>query len=115
MHIFGFNYKEHKIDIEAAVEKMVKRINDMDFSYVENEIGKFEYKILTDIEQSKREYIQKVEEVKKHIVGGAIMQTGLAKAVGGRIMKLAGGSDTALFLLVVILRHQIITIPFHVS
>ena len=49
---------------------MVKRINDMDFSYVENEIGKFEYKILTDIEQSKREYIQKVEELKKHIVDG---------------------------------------------
>ena len=74
MHIFGFNYKEHKIDIEAAVEKMVKRINDMDFSYVENEIGKFEYKILTDIEQSKREYIQKVEELKKHIVDGDIIQ-----------------------------------------
>ncbi|MDD5834513.1 MAG: chorismate-binding protein [Treponema berlinense] len=74
MHIFGFNYKEHKIDIEVAVEKMVKRINDMDFSYVENEIGKFEYKILTDIEQSKREYIQKVEELKKHIVDGDIIQ-----------------------------------------
>ena len=41
------------------------------------------------------------------VVGGAIMQTGLAKAVGGRIMKLAGGSDTALFLLVVIVTSVI--------
>lgn len=36
------------------------------------------------------------------VVGGAIFQTGLAKAVSQRIMKLAGGSDLRLFLLVVI-------------
>ena len=36
------------------------------------------------------------------VVGGAIFQTGLAKAVSQRIMKLAGGSDLRLFLLVVL-------------
>lgn len=36
------------------------------------------------------------------VVGGAILQTGLAKAVSQRIMKLAAGSDTRMFLLVVI-------------
>ena len=36
------------------------------------------------------------------VVGGAILQTGLAKAASGRIMKLAGNNDTAMFLLVVI-------------
>ena len=36
------------------------------------------------------------------VVGGAIFQTGLAKAVSQRIMKLAGGSDIRLFLLVVL-------------
>ena len=36
------------------------------------------------------------------VVGGAILQTGLAKAASGRIMKLAGSNDTAMFLLVVI-------------
>ncbi len=41
------------------------------------------------------------------VVGGAIFQTGLAKAASGRIMKLAGGSDTALFLLVVVVTSVI--------
>ena len=36
------------------------------------------------------------------VVGGAILQTGLAKAASGRIMQLAGNNDTARFLLVVI-------------
>ena len=36
------------------------------------------------------------------VVGGAILQTGLAKAASQRIMKLAAGSDTKLFLLVVV-------------
>lgn len=35
------------------------------------------------------------------VVGGAIFQTGLAEAIGGKIMKFAGGSSTRLFLLVV--------------
>lgn len=36
------------------------------------------------------------------VVGGAILQTGLAKAASRRIMQLAGSNDTAMFLLVVV-------------
>lgn len=36
------------------------------------------------------------------VVGGAILQTGLAKAVSQKIMRLAAGNDTRMFLLVVI-------------
>ncbi|MGN1263370.1 MAG: SLC13 family permease, partial [Prevotella sp.] len=36
------------------------------------------------------------------VVGGAILQTGLAKAVSQKIMKLAGGNDIIMFLLVMI-------------
>lgn len=36
------------------------------------------------------------------VVGGAILQTGLAKAAGGKIMALAGGNDRWLFLLVML-------------
>ena len=36
------------------------------------------------------------------IVGGAIFQTGLAKMISSRILKLAGKSETRLFLLVMI-------------
>lgn len=36
------------------------------------------------------------------VVGGGILQTGLAKTVSRRIVRMAGGSDTAMFLLVVL-------------
>lgn len=41
------------------------------------------------------------------VVGGAIFQTGLAKMISGRIMKLAGDSELRLFLLVMIVTSVI--------
>lgn len=74
IHIFALNYNEHKIDLENAVENLISRFNDMDFSYIEDVNKPFEYKMLTDIEKSKQEYISKVTELKKHIIEGAIIQ-----------------------------------------
>lgn len=41
------------------------------------------------------------------VVGGAIFQTGLAKMISGRIMKLAGDSELRLFLLVMVVTSAI--------
>lgn len=74
IHIFGLNYNEHQIDLNKAMDKLLKRMNDMDFSYVEEENQTFDYKMVTDLEQSKKEYIEKVNALKKHIVAGDIIQ-----------------------------------------
>ncbi len=74
MHIFGLNYNEHQIDLQAAIDNLIKRMNDMDFSYVEEPPTHFEYKMITDLEQSKKEYIEKVQALKKHIIAGDIIQ-----------------------------------------
>lgn len=74
IHIFGLNYNEHQIDLNKAMDKLLKRMNDMDFSYVEEENQTFDYKMVTDLEQSKKEYIDKVNALKKHIVAGDIIQ-----------------------------------------
>lgn len=74
IHIFGLNYNEHQIDLNAAMERLIKRMNDMDFSYVEEENESFEYKMITDMEKSKAEYVEKVNTLKKHIVAGDIIQ-----------------------------------------
>ncbi len=74
LHIFGLNYNEHQIDLGAAMEKLLKRIHDMDFSYVEEEQQSFKYKMLTDMEESKAEYISKVNTLKKHIIAGDLIQ-----------------------------------------
>jgi len=41
------------------------------------------------------------------VVGGAIFQTGLAKAISGKLLKLAGSSETKLFLLVMLVTSAI--------
>ena len=41
------------------------------------------------------------------IVGGGIFQTGLAKMIGGQVIKLAGTSETRLFLLVMLVTAMI--------
>ena len=74
IHIFGLNYNEHQIDLNKAMDKLLKRMNDMDFSYVEEENQTFDYKMITDLEQSKKEYVDKVNALKKHIVAGDIIQ-----------------------------------------
>ena len=74
IHIFALNYNEHQIDLNAAMEKLLKQMNNMDFSYLEEEKQTFEYKMLTDVEESKKEYIAKVNALKKHIIAGDIIQ-----------------------------------------
>ncbi len=74
IHIFALNYNEHQIDLNSAMEKLLKQMNNMDFSYLEEENQSFKYKMITDIEKSKAEYIQKVSVLKKHIVAGDLIQ-----------------------------------------
>ncbi|MCR5401453.1 MAG: chorismate-binding protein, partial [Treponema sp.] len=74
IHIFALNYKEHQIDLNFAMEKLLKVMNNMDFSYLEEENQTFEYKMLTDQEESKKEYVAKVNALKKHIIAGDLIQ-----------------------------------------
>ena len=74
LHIFGLNYFERQIDLKSAVDSLVKRLNDMDFSYMGEPEEVKPYKIITDLEQSKAEYISKVEKLKEHIIAGDIIQ-----------------------------------------
>ena len=74
LHIFALNYNEHQIDLKDAMDRLLKQLKNMDFSYLEEEDKSFEYKMLTDLEESKREYVSKVQALKKHIVAGDIIQ-----------------------------------------
>ncbi len=74
LHIFGMNYTEHQIDLEKAVDNLKKRLGDMDFSYLEPPEAPHPCRTLTDLDRSRQEYMQKVVELKKHIVAGDIFQ-----------------------------------------
>ncbi len=83
IHIFGLNYNEREIDLKAALQRLLRKINDLDFSYIQEENVKTEFEILTDEEESKESYLSKVLTLKEHIAQGDIIQ-----AVPSRRVKL---------------------------
>ena len=74
LHIFALNYMEHQIDLQKAVNTLKNRLSDLDFSYLAPPEQPSPCKVITDLEQSEKEYKAKVVELKKHIVAGDIFQ-----------------------------------------
>ncbi len=74
LYICAQNYKEHEIDLQAAIDKIKVRLNDLDFSYLAEPQTEYTTEVITDEEQSKIEYCEKVEALKKHIFDGNIVQ-----------------------------------------
>lgn len=74
LHIFALNYAEHQIDLKKAVDALLKRLNDMDFSYLQDENESYDCKVVTDLDRSKAEYQEKVRALKERITAGDIIQ-----------------------------------------
>ena len=74
LHIFALNYNEHQIDLDSAVSNLKKRLGDMDFSYLSAPEEPRGVRTITNLEQSEREYKEKVEAIKKEIVAGNLLQ-----------------------------------------
>ncbi|MBR2271483.1 MAG: chorismate-binding protein, partial [Fibrobacter sp.] len=74
LHLFALNYEEHQIDLKAAIEKVKARLADLDFSYLAPEQQYGKGITMTDLEQSRKEYTEKVEALQKHIIAGNIVQ-----------------------------------------
>ncbi len=88
LHVFALNYNEHQIDLQEAVEKLKGRLNDMDFSYLAPPEKAESVRTITNLEQSEREYKEKVEEIKKRIIKGDLLQ-----AVPSRRLQLECGNS----------------------
>ncbi len=74
LHLFALNYEEHQIDLKAAIENVKARLADLDFSYLAPEPQYGKGITMTDLEQSRKEYVEKVEALQKHIIAGNIVQ-----------------------------------------
>ncbi|MCQ2586567.1 MAG: chorismate-binding protein [Treponema sp.] len=74
LHVFALNYNEHLIDLKGAVDNLKKRLNDMDFSYLAPAEEPCPVKTITNLEQSEKEYKEKVEAIKKRIIAGDLLQ-----------------------------------------
>lgn len=74
LHIFALNYTEHQIDLQKAVTSLQTRLGDLDFSYLAPPEQPAPCRVITDLEQSEKEYKEKVAALKKRIVAGDIFQ-----------------------------------------
>lgn len=74
LHIFALNYNEHQIDLNKCVEDLKRRLSDLDFSYLAPPETELPAVTVTNLEQSEREYKEKVVALKKEIVAGNIFQ-----------------------------------------
>jgi anthranilate synthase component I len=74
IYVCAQNYKEHEIDLQAAVDNVKKRLGDLDFSYMAEPETDFSSTVITDIQQSHDEYVEKVIGLKKRIRAGDIIQ-----------------------------------------
>ena len=74
LHVFALNYNEHQIDLVGTVARLKKRLNDMDFTYLEPPEDPLSVRTITDLAQSERDYKEKVVALKKEIVAGNLIQ-----------------------------------------
>ena len=88
LHIFALNYNEHQIDLEAAVENLKKRLSDMDFTYLQAPEEPKPVRTITNLEQSEREYKEKVSAIRERIIAGDLLQ-----AVPSRRLQLENGNS----------------------
>lgn len=79
IHICGMNYTLRAIDLEKAIDEIERRINSLDFSYLETPAPPLLSTIITDEKSSHDDFIEGVKEIKEHIVKGNLLQAVLSR------------------------------------
>lgn len=74
IHVFGLNYNECEIDLKKVGEEIENKIMNLDFSYLSQNNTNNKTKIISDLEQSKKDYCKKVSLVKEAIARGEVLQ-----------------------------------------
>lgn len=73
LYLIGINYREHEVDLEAAVADTEKRINDLDFNYLQEQDVAYSAELLNGA-GDKEAYMERVEALKLEIVAGNLLQ-----------------------------------------
>jgi anthranilate synthase component 1 len=76
--LLGLNYNEKTIDLSEALDRTEKRINDLDFNFMNQPLTSFSAQIIEN-GQDKGTFIEGVKEVKKHIICGNLIQGVLSR------------------------------------
>lgn len=74
IHIFGLNYEQHEIDLSEALADIMKRLSDLDFSYLAPPAESAVCKVISDEKENHDTFVEGVNAVKEHIVAGNLLQ-----------------------------------------
>ncbi len=80
IYLMGLNYKEHEIDLPAAMAATEEKLNDLNFNYLSSEQPHYEGTIINS-ENDKENYMEGVQRIKNEIVKGNLLQGVLSRRV----------------------------------
>ncbi len=79
LHLVGLNYAQHRIDLEKALAQVRARLDDLDFTYLAPPEAAVSLEIMSDEEADKTIFCRGVENLRRHIVAGDIIQAVLSR------------------------------------
>lgn len=78
IYLMGLNYKEHEIDLHAAMDEVESKLNDLDFTYLNPEQKHYPAEIIED-QRGKENFLAGVEKVRQEIIRGNLLQGVLSR------------------------------------
>ncbi len=78
IHLVGMNYEHKSIDLDEALERVEKRIFDLDFNYLNGQTRSYPAVVVSPPEE-REAYLANVERVKEEIVKGNLLQGVLSR------------------------------------
>lgn len=80
LYIIGLNYQEHEIDLEAAVSAVEQQINDLNFTYLQQDEQSYPAEIVNP-GADREDYLEGVRSIRQEIIRGNLLQGVLSRRV----------------------------------
>ena len=84
MHLVGLNYDEHQIDLEKRIGEIKRRLDDLDFTYLEQAVEPSPFEVLSDESLEEHAFTEGVRAIHERIVAGDLLQAVLSRRLTGR-------------------------------
>ncbi|AFG38581.1 anthranilate synthase component I [Spirochaeta africana] len=80
LYLIGLNYAEHEVDLPSAVAKVEARINDLNFTYLQQDERSYTAEVVNP-GADREDYLAGVRQVRQEIIRGNLLQGVLSRRV----------------------------------
>ncbi|MFQ3547156.1 MAG: anthranilate synthase component I family protein [Termitinemataceae bacterium] len=78
------DYQNHEIDLNKKITEVRKRLDDLDFTYLEKSLEPAPFEVVSDEDLEKRIFVDGVKAIHDRIVAGDLLQAVLSRRLSGR-------------------------------